>query len=62
MKDEQGGAIMREFVSLRPKMYSYRVDNSEPTKCKGIKCCVVKRTISFDDYKRCLFDREPSLT
>ena len=24
MKDELGGGIMKEFVSLRPKMYSYR--------------------------------------
>ena len=37
MKDELGGEIMREFVSLRPKMYSYKVGNSEPKKCKGIK-------------------------
>ena len=34
MKDELGGEIMREFVSLRPKMYSYKVGNSEPKKCK----------------------------
>ena len=58
MKDELGSEIMKEFVSLRPKMYSYRVGNSEPKKCKGIKKCVVKRTISFDDYKRCLFGGE----
>ena len=25
MKDELGGEIMREFISLRPKMYSYKV-------------------------------------
>ena len=55
MKDELDGEIMREFVSLRPKMYSYKVGNSEPKKCKGIKKCVVKRTINFDDYKKCLF-------
>ena len=58
MKDELGGKIMREFVSLRPKMYSYKVGNSEPKKCKGIKRCVVKKTISFDDYKTCLFSGE----
>ena len=59
MKDELGGEIMKEFVSFRPKMYSYRVSgapgNSEPKKCKGIKKCVVKKTITFDDYKDCLF-------
>ena len=60
MKDELGGEITREFVSLRPKMYSYKVGNSEPKKCKGIMRCVVKKTISFDDYKRCLFSGERS--
>ena len=58
MKDELGGEIMKEYVSLRPKMYSYKVGNSEPKKCKGIKKCVVKKTISFDDYKKCLFSGE----
>ena len=47
---------MKKFISLRPKMYSYRVGNAEPKKCKGIKKCVVKKTISFDDYKKCLFE------
>ena len=61
IKDESGGKIMKEFTSLRPKMYSYRVDEnegaqSEAKKCKGIKKCVVKKTISFDDYKRCLLE------
>ena len=56
MKDELGGEIMKEFVSLRPRMYSYRVGNSEPKKCKGIKKCVVKKTITFNDYKDCLFE------
>ena len=56
MKDELGGEIMKEFISLRPKMYSYRVGNAEPKKCKGIKKCVVKKTITFDDYKKCLFE------
>ena len=58
MKDELGGEIMKEFVSLRPKMCSYRVGNSEPKKCKGIRHCVVKKMISFDNYKRCLFSGE----
>ena len=58
MKGELGGKIMKEFVNLRPKMYSYKVGNSEPKKFKGIKKCVVEKTISFDDYKRCLFSGE----
>ena len=56
MKDELGGKIMKEFISLRPKMYSYRVVEFEPKKCKGINKCVVKKTISFEDHKRCLFE------
>ena len=51
---------MREFISLRPKRYSYKVGKSEPKKCKGIKKCVVKKTITFDDYKRRLFEVEIS--
>ena len=56
MKDELGGKIMTEFVALRPKLYSYReLDGSEDKKCKGIKKCVVKKTLTFEDYKTCLF-------
>ena len=54
-KDELGGAIMSEFAVLRSKLYSFRkIDRSEDKKCKGIKKCVVKKTLSFDDYKNCL--------
>ena len=57
MKDELGGAIMTEFVALRPKLYSYRkLDGAEDRKCKRIKKCVVKKTLTFDDYKNCLFN------
>ena len=56
MKDESGGAIMTEFLALRPKLYSYKkLDGSEDKKCKGIKKCVVKKTLMFEDYKTCLF-------
>ena len=60
MKDELGGGIMSEFMTLRPKMYAYKVGSSESKKCKGIKKCVVKKTISFKDYKACLFGGGPS--
>ena len=57
MKDELGDKIMTEFVTLRPKLYSYRkLDSSEYKKCKGIKKCVVKKTLTFEDYKTCLFN------
>ena len=60
MKDELGGEIMEEFVTLRPKMYSYRTSEKESKKCKGIKKCVVRKTITFEDYKNCLFSGETS--
>ena len=60
MKDELGGEIMTEFVTLRPKMYAYKTGESESKKCKGIKKCVVHKTISFEDYKACLFSGETS--
>ena len=56
MKDELGGGIMKEFVALRAKMYSYRDEETELKKCKGIKKSVIKREIRFRDYKICLFE------
>ena len=57
MEDELGGAIMTEFIAPRPKLYSYKkLDGSEDKKYKGIKKCVVKKTLTFEDYKNCLFN------
>jgi len=57
MKDENNGAIMTEFGGLRAKMYALRVDGKKDTKkAKGVKSNVVARTITFDDYTRCLHD------
>lgn len=57
MKDENNGAIMTEFVGLRSKMYATRVEGKKETKkVKGVKSNVVARTITFDDYTKCLRD------
>ena len=54
-KDELGVKITKEFVALRPKKYSYLMeDNSEHKKAKGTKKCVIKRNAKFNDYKNCL--------
>ena len=49
MKEELGGAIMTEFEALRPKLYSYKkLDRLEDKKCKGIKKCVVKKSLKVN--------------
>ena len=55
MKDEQGGQIMKKFVGLREKTYSYLKDNNdEDEQAKDIKKCVIKRKLKFKDYKKYL--------
>ena len=54
MKDELAGQIMKVFVVLRAKTYSYLKGNDEVKKVKSIKKCVIKRKIKFEDYKKCL--------
>ncbi|KYN01444.1 hypothetical protein ALC62_07766 [Cyphomyrmex costatus] len=57
MKDKNNGAIMTEFVGLRAKMYALRVQGKKDTKkAKRVKSNVVARSITFDDYTRCLND------
>ena len=57
-KDELGGKIITEFVGLRPKLYSFvTMNNVEEKKCKGIRKTVVKNKISFNNYKKCLFEK-----
>ena len=62
MKDELGGKIITEFVTLRPKTYSYLTDDGkEDKKAKGTKKCVIKKMIKFNDYKKCLLYDEAIL-
>ena len=54
-KDETAGKIIKEFVGLRAKMYSYKMYEGEESKrCKGIKKQVVEKSITHEDYKTCL--------
>ena len=54
-KDEAAGKIIKEFVGLRAKLYSYKMDEGgENKKCKGIKKQVVTTSIKHEDYKTCL--------
>ena len=55
-KDEAEGKHILEFVGLRAKLYSYRIKEFEEKKCKGVKKAVVRKSINFEDYKKCLLD------
>ena len=58
-KDELGGKIMKEFCALRAKTYTYLMeDDSEMKKAKGVKRCVIKRRLMFENYKDSLFNNK----
>lgn len=55
MSDECAGQPISEFVGLRSKMYSVRVNNIDVIKkAKGVKNYVLKNTITFQDYLDCI--------
>ena len=56
-KDELGGKVMTEFIGIRPKMYSF-VGEESGKRAKGVKKSVLKQTITHDDYRSCLFEKE----
>ena len=59
MKDELGGKLITEFITLRPKTYSFLTDDGkEDKKAKGTKKCVIKKMNKFNDYKKCLLNDE----
>ena len=58
MKDGTPGAAIEEFLGLKPKIYSYLVDdNSEHKKAKGINKNVLA-TISHNEYKDFLLNKK----
>ena len=55
-KDEVKGKIIVKFTGLRAKSYSFKMlDGEEIKKCKGVKKSVVKKSITDEDYEKCLF-------
>ena len=47
MRDTLGEKIMTKFVAFRAKF-----DYSEDKKCKGIKKCVVRKSLSILSFKK----------
>ena len=70
-KDELAGQIMSKCCTLCAKTYSYLVDGFDDDyyeknkiaskKAKGVKQCIVKNTITFNDYVRILFSDNEKL-
>ena len=56
IKHETGGVAIKEFVGLKPKMYSFIVDDSgKYKKAKSVNKNVVEK-ITHNDYKDVLFN------
>lgn len=68
MKDECSGHVMREFVGLKPKMYSFvyekkipqsqNIYQEEKKRAKGVSKVVVQSNIQHENYKNCLVNRK----
>ena len=70
MKEECHGHVMREFVGLKPKMYSFTYERKfmrddreihvreEKKGAKGVSRVVVQSNIHHENYKSCLLHRE----
>ena len=61
-KDEVAGKQITHFIGLRPKLYSFKIEEGKNVKkCKGIKKSVVSKGITFEHYFDCLFTGEKQM-
>ena len=61
-KDEVAGKQITHFIGLRPKLYSFKIEEDKSVKkCKGIKKSVVSKGITFEHYFDCLFTGEKQM-
>ncbi|CAH3144720.1 unnamed protein product, partial [Porites evermanni] len=61
-KDEVAGKQITHFIGLRPKLYTFKIEDGYTTKkCKGVKKNVVKKGIDFEHYFECLFTGEKQM-
>ena len=62
LKDELGGKTMKKLGVLRTKAYAYLMDaDREYKKGKGIKKCIIKRRVIFENYTDYLFNNNTIL-
>ena len=57
MKDETRGVATEEFVGLKPKTYSFLVDNSQHKKANNVNRNIVA-TIRHNEYKDVLLNNK----
>ena len=53
-EDESPDEVIEIFVGIRSKCYTFKTKNNVVKKGKGVSKVVVKKNISFDDYKNAL--------
>ena len=58
-KDESPDEVIESFVGIRSKCYTFKTKNNVVKKAKGVSKVVVKKKISFDDYKNCVLHDKP---
>ena len=58
MKNELDKGHMSEFFAISPKQVLVDKTLSEDKKARGTSKSVTKKTLSFDHYKKCLFNNE----
>ena len=61
-KSELGANAMKDYCALRAKTYAYLIDDdSEKKKVKGIKRCLIKHRLMFENHKDSLFNHKTIL-
>ena len=61
-KDKLGRNIMTTFVALRPKTYSYLMDDgNDDKKAKETKKMRNRKILNFNDYKNCLLNQRSNI-
>ena len=58
-KDESPDEVKESFVGIRSKCYTFKTKNNVVKKAKGVNKVVVKKNVSFDDYKNCVQNDQP---
>ena len=69
MKDECGGAVMTEFIALKPKLYSFLTTSlteedekiREKQKAKGVKKCIIRKSFRHENFKKCLMSGQSQM-